>query len=46
LLRFVSNHVSLRFRQLLEAKDVTVTEWVALRTLWLRSELFNLHRLD
>lgn len=33
-LRFVSNHVSLRFAQLLEEKGVTVTEWVALRTLW------------
>lgn len=33
-LRFVSNHVSLRFRQLLEQEDVTVTDWVALRTLW------------
>ena len=35
-LRFVSNHVSLRFRQLLEAQGVSVTEWVALRTLWAR----------
>lgn len=33
-LRFVSNHVSLRFEQLLEQQGVTVTEWVALRTLW------------
>jgi DNA-binding MarR family transcriptional regulator len=33
-LRFVSNHVSLRFRKCLEARDVTVTEWVALRTLF------------
>lgn len=33
-LRFVSNHVSARFQTLLEEKDVTVTEWVALRTLW------------
>ena len=33
-LRFVSNHVSTRFQQQLEAKGVTVTEWVALRTLW------------
>ncbi len=37
-LRFVSNHVSTRFQQLLEAKGVSVTEWVALRTLWARSE--------
>jgi DNA-binding MarR family transcriptional regulator len=35
-LRFVSNHVSGRFQQLLEARGVTVTEWVALRTLWAR----------
>ena len=33
-LRFMSNHVSMRFQQQLEAKGVTVTEWVALRTLW------------
>lgn len=33
-LRFVSNHVSARFQQQLEASGVTVTEWVALRTLW------------
>lgn len=32
-LRFVSNHVSLRFQQQLETHGVTVTEWVALRTL-------------
>jgi DNA-binding MarR family transcriptional regulator len=32
-LRFVSNHVSMRFEKLLEAQGVTVTEWVALRTL-------------
>src|SRR5690606_3322389 len=32
-LRFVSNHVSQRFQQLLEERGVTVTEWVALRTL-------------
>jgi DNA-binding MarR family transcriptional regulator len=37
-LRFVSNHVSVRFQQLLEAKGVTVTEWVALRTLWAQPE--------
>ncbi|MBP7564647.1 MAG: winged helix-turn-helix transcriptional regulator [Burkholderiaceae bacterium] len=37
-LRFVSNHVSIRFQQLLEAKGVTVTEWVALRTLWSQNE--------
>lgn len=33
-LRCVSNHVSARFQQQLEAQGVTVTEWVALRTLW------------
>lgn len=37
-LRFVSNHVSTRFQQQLEAKGVTLTEWVALRTLWAASE--------
>ena len=33
-LRFVSNHVSARFQKLLEAQGTTVTEWVALRTLF------------
>lgn len=33
-LRFVSNHVSARFRQLVEEEGATVTEWVALRTLY------------
>lgn len=37
-LRFVSNHVSVRFQQLLEETGVTVTEWVALRTLWSQDE--------
>lgn len=37
-LRFVSNHVSQRFRQQLEAQGVTVTEWVALRTLLAQGE--------
>ena len=37
-LRFVSNHVSQRFQQLLEAQGVTVTEWVALRTLLKQGE--------
>lgn len=37
-MRFVSNHVSTRFQQLLEAQGVTVTEWVALRTLWAANE--------
>ena len=37
-LRFVSNHVSSRFQQLVLAEGVTVTEWVALRTLWARTE--------
>lgn len=37
-LRFVSNHVSIRFQQLLEEKGVTFTEWVALRTLWSQDE--------
>lgn len=33
-LRFVSNHVSARFRSQVEARGVSVTEWVALRTLY------------
>ena len=36
--RFVSNHVSARFQNLLEAKGITVTEWVALRTLFDRPQ--------
>lgn len=37
-LRFVSNHVSRRFRQLLEAEGISVTEWVALRALFEQAE--------
>ena len=37
-LRFVSNHVSSRFQQLLEARNCSVTEWVALRVLYDRRE--------
>lgn len=37
-LRFVSNHVSARFRTLMEAEGVSVTEWVVLRTLWARTD--------
>lgn len=37
-LRFVSNHVSSRFQALLEERDVSVTEWVALRTLFDQAE--------
>jgi len=33
-LRFVSNHVSARFSELVEDEGCTVTEWVALRTLF------------
>lgn len=45
-LRFVSNHVSLRFGQLLEEKGVTVTEWVALRTLWSQDETTHAQLID
>ena len=37
-LRFVSNHVSSRFAKLLEVHEISVTEWVALRTLYQRSD--------
>ncbi len=37
-LRFVSNHVSLRFQQLLEAEGISVTEWVALRVVFDQSQ--------
>lgn len=33
-LRLVSNHVSARFRDAVEARGVSVSEWVALRTLY------------
>lgn len=33
-LRYVSNHVSSRFHKLLEEQGASVTEWVALRTLF------------
>ena len=33
-LRFVSNHVSGSFRERIANYDVTVAEWVALRSLW------------
>lgn len=45
-LRFVSNHVSIRFQQLLEDKGVTVTEWVALRTLWSQDETTHAELID
>jgi DNA-binding MarR family transcriptional regulator len=37
-LRFVSNHVSGRFRALLEAEGCSVSEWVALRALFERRQ--------
>jgi len=45
-LRFVSNHVSIRFQQLLEEKGVTATEWVALRTLWGRTETSHIELIQ
>jgi len=45
-LRFVSNHVSIRFQQLLEEKGVSVTEWVALRTLWSQDETTHAELID
>lgn len=45
-LRFVSNHVSIRFQQLLEDKGVTVTEWVALRTLWSQRDTTHAELID
>lgn len=37
-LRFVSNHVSARFAAMVEAEGASVTEWVALRTLYDRPQ--------
>ncbi len=45
-LRFVSNHVSMRFQQLLEEKGVTGTEWVAMRTLLSRGETTHAELID
>lgn len=45
-LRFVSNHVSARFQKLLEAQGATVTEWVALRTLFDRAETSHAELID
>lgn len=45
-LRFVSNHVSIRFKQMLEEKGVSVTEWVALRTLWSQDETTHADLID
>lgn len=45
-LRFVSNHVSSRFEQLLEQRGVSVTEWVALRTLWSRENTGHADLID
>lgn len=38
-LRFVSNQVSSRFQKLLEEHGTSVTEWVALRTLYARENV-------
>lgn len=38
-LRFVSNHVTARFESLLAEKSISVTEWVALRTLYLAPDV-------
>lgn len=45
-LRFVSNHVSGCFQQLVTEQGVTVTEWVALRTLWARDETRHADLID
>ncbi|EYC51917.1 MarR family transcriptional regulator [Hylemonella gracilis str. Niagara R] len=45
-LRFVSNHVSARFAELLATHDVTVSEWTALRTLDEQSETRHAALID
>ena len=45
-LRFVSNHVSTRFQKLLEAQGTTVTEWVALRTLFDKPQTTHAELID
>jgi DNA-binding MarR family transcriptional regulator len=45
-LRFVSNHVSARFRQRVEDEGSTVTEWVALRTLFDKTQSTHAELID
>lgn len=45
-LRFVSNQVSARFAGLLAAHGVTVSEWVALRTLYARTSTTHAELID
>jgi len=45
-LRFVSNHVSGRFEKLLDEQGVTVTEWVAMRTLYGRAMTTHADLID
>jgi len=40
-LRFVSNHVSARFQAQIEEQDISISEWVAMRTLFDRDETSN-----
>ncbi|MBI3229613.1 MAG: MarR family transcriptional regulator [Burkholderiales bacterium] len=45
-LRFVSNHVTQRFQALLADKGISVTEWVALRTLFEQESGSHLNLID
>ncbi len=45
-LRFVSNQVSSRFEKQLEAHGISVTEWVAMRTLYQRSGVTHTELID
>src|SRR5690606_33518497 len=45
-LRFVSNHVSSRFSRLLESQNLSVTEWVAMRTLYQCPEVRHADLID
>lgn len=45
-LRFVSNHVSARFAALVEDQGASVTEWVALRTLYDRPQTTHAELID
>ena len=45
-LRFVSNHVSGRFEKLLDEQGVTVSEWVAMRTLYGRAATTHADLID
>jgi DNA-binding MarR family transcriptional regulator len=45
-LRYVSNEISSRFKKQLEAHNISVTEWVAMRTLYQRSDVTHAELIE